>query len=237
MMSSRYLYLLINLLSVIIPFMLSFYPRAPFFKKWKYFAFSTLITTCLFVIWDAIFTHIGVWGFNPKYILGIYVIGLPIEEILFFICIPYSCVFTYEAINHFIKTDKFKISQHWITRTLIILLFAFGLVYINHLYTSVTFIALALFLVFLEFKVKPLYMGKFYFMYLIILIPFFIVNGVLTGSFIEDEVVWYNNFENLGIRMGTIPFEDTFYGMLMILMNISIFEWLQSVDKKVKLSL
>ncbi len=70
-------------------------------------------------------------------------------------------------------------------------------------------------------------MSRFYFSYLIILIPFFIVNGILTGSFIEGEVVWYNNAENLGIRLGTIPFEDVFYGMLMLLINIAFFEWLK----------
>jgi lycopene cyclase domain-containing protein len=188
------------------------------------------------VIWDVIFTNLGIWGFNPEYVLGIYFFGLPLEEILFFICIPYACVFTYEAINYFIKSDKLKISQHWISRILIISLLTVGVIYATHLYTSVTFIALAFLLAFLEFKVKPLYMGRFYLMYVIILIPFFIVNGILTGSFIEGEVVWYNNLENLGIRMGTIPFEDTFYGMLMILMNISIFEWLQRQGQQAKLN-
>ena len=64
----------------------------------------------------------------------------------------------------------------------------------------------------------------FYLMYVIILIPFFIVNGILTGTGIEGEVVWYNDQENLGVRMLTIPVEDTFYGFALLLLNAFLME-------------
>ena len=61
---------------------------------------------------------------------------------------------------------------------------------------------------------------------------FFIVNGILTGSCIEEPVVWYDNNENLGIRLGTIPFEDIFYGFLLIASIIQIFEYLNTISEK-----
>ena len=61
----------------------------------------------------------------------------------------------------------------------------------------------------------------------IILIPFLIVNGFLTAI----PVVLYNDAENLGIRIYTIPFEDTFYGMLLVMMNISIYSKLSGRNK------
>lgn len=169
----------------------------------------------------------GVWGFNPDYLSGIYLFSLPLEEVLFFICIPYACVFTYEAVGYFSKKDYLKNAVSKINVFLIITLAIIALINYYRWYTLVTFSLLALFLLYLHFKLKPGYMGKFYLAYLFILIPFFLVNGILTGTGIESEVVWYNNAENLGIRMATIPIEDTFYGMLLILMNVTIFESLQ----------
>jgi lycopene cyclase domain-containing protein len=57
--------------------------------------------------------------------------------------------------------------------------------------------------------------GIFYISYVIILMPFTLVNGVLTGYFTDNPIVWYNNAENLGIRFLTIPIEDFLYYFLM----------------------
>ena len=50
------------------------------------------------------------------------------------------------------------------------------------------------------------------------------MDGILTGTFIEEEVVWYNDEAIMGMRLGTIPVEDIFYAMFLMLMNIAIYE-------------
>lgn len=221
------LYLLIDLLTILVPLVASFYPKAPFYKTWKYLIPAILIPGILFIVWDEIFTRMHVWGFNERYLTGIYLGHLPIEEILFFVCIPYACVFTYFALNHLIERDYLFPHQELISSVTILLLLVLGMYNFERLYTGTTFVLLGLVLAFQMLKLKPRYMGRFYFAYACLLIPFFIVNGILTGSFIDSPIVWYNDAENLGIRIGTVPFEDIFYGMLLILLNIGIYEWLK----------
>lgn len=118
-----------------------------------------------------------------------------------------------------------KKQQDRVTDILAILLFLGGLIFYDRWYPSVTFIFASIFLLLHRWVWKTNYLGKFYVAFIFILIPFFIVNGILTGTGIEEQVVWYNDSENLGFRMGTIPVEDTFYGMLLLLMNVSLFEY------------
>ena len=212
------------------PLVASFYPKAPFYKKWKYLWISTLIPAAIFIAWDIGFTAMGVWGFNPHYITGTHIFNLPVEEVLFFICIPYACMFTYFALIHFVEKDYLFPHQELISSGLCIFLLVAGIYHIDKWYTGITFLATGGFIAYQMMVLRPRYMGRFYLAFAIILIPFFIVNGILTGSFIDNPVVWYNNEANLGIRVGTIPVEDFFYGLLLLMMNVSIYEWLKIRD-------
>lgn len=221
------LYLTLDLLSVSIPLLASFYPKAPFYKNWRYLWVSTLVPAVVFIAWDIAFTEMGVWGFNQQYLSGIYFFNLPLEEVLFFICIPYACLFTYFALTELFEKDYLFPHQELISSGLSIVCMILGLYNMDKWYTGVTFFALGIFLAYQMLILKPRYMGRFYFAFGFILIPFFIVNGILTGSFLADPVVWYNDAQNLGLRLGTVPVEDIFYGMLLLVTNVAIYEYLK----------
>jgi lycopene cyclase domain-containing protein len=222
-MSSKYLYLTLDLLSFLVPFAFSFHPRKPFAPQWKAWLPALVLPGLLFIAWDEWFTSMGVWGFNAKYLTGFHIGHLPLEEIMFFFCIPYACLFTYHAVSH-LRERSLPYDGKSVTWVLMVGLAATGIKNYDRWYTVVTCLGLALFLLLLTMRIKPAYLGRYYFSFLFILVPFFLINGILTGSWIDDPVVWYNDEENLGIRMGTIPLEDAFYGMMLTLMNVVIYE-------------
>lgn len=223
-----YTYLLVNILSIIIPLAVSFERKwLHFAGKWRYIIPSLAIPAAFFILWDILYTHLGVWGFNPRYLTGIEIINLPLEEWLFFICIPYACLFTYDALKYLTKKDYFSPAVPFISPLLIFVFLLVAVFNIEKIYTSLTFALTGIFILLHQYVFRSAYLGRFYFMFLIILFPFLIVNGILTGSFIEEQVVWYDNTQNLSIRIFTIPVEDSVYALLLLLGNVTIFEYLQ----------
>jgi lycopene cyclase domain-containing protein len=218
------LYLLIDFCTVIVPFLFSFHPKLQFYKQFKAFFLSCFTVGTLFVLWDVYFTSIGVWGFNSDYLIGIYLFNLPIEEVLFFVCVPFSCVYSYHCLNLFYDFNMEQKTEQRVVAILSSLLLFVGIVYYDRLYTSVTFISLALLLVYFSFMRRTSWLGRLMNIYLFLLLPFFIVNGILTGTGLEAPIVWYNNHENLAIRLLTIPIEDAFYGFALILLNVFFYE-------------
>lgn len=230
-MPEKYTYLLVDFFCIIFPFLFSFHPKLQFYKYWRSFVLPCLLTAIFFLIWDGIFTHIGVWSFNPNYVIGLYLFKMPVEELLFFICIPYACVFSYHCFKVLFDFSSFQKSIRLLYLVLAIILLMVGMLHLEQLYTSVTFLFTAIFLFYLLYK-KEQFLPTFFFCFLFILIPFILSNGVLTGSFFNRVVVRYNDNYNLGIRILTIPFEDTFYGMLLLLLNVWGYEKMSKSTQK-----
>ena len=223
------LYLLLNIVSISIPFVYSFHPKLKLYKRFNSIILALLFTMVIFIPWDIIFTNNGIWGFNEKYFIGLKIFNLPLEEWLFFMCIPFACIFThYALLLYFPKMRLNEVLTKNICKTLILALLILSVLNYDKWYTLINFSLAIIFTVIVyryNFKLLQNYLTTF----LVMLIPFLIVNGILTGSFIEEQVVWYNNAENLNIRIGSIPVEDTIYAYSMILCNLFLTEFF--VDK------
>lgn len=224
----KFTYLLVNFFSVIVPFVFSFHSKIKFNKYFGAYFKANIISALCFLIWDVIFTQIGVWGFSNKYTLGIEVVNLPLEELLFFFCIPFACIFTYHCLTIYSRIEWNKKFENAFVIIFSLSIFLIGIINSKKLYTSVTFISTAALLILFKFIFKVDWLPKIFSVYLLLLLPFFIVNGILTGTGLSEPVVWYNNSENLSIRLLTIPVEDIIYGFELIILTLFSYERFKS---------
>lgn len=231
-------YFLILGASIAGPLLLSFDKKVAFYKQWKYLFPAMILPALFFIVWDEFKTRNGVWSFSEAHTIGLKLSSLPIEEVLFFFVVPYCCVFIYECIRNYFPG---VIGKKWGRSGLLLMGEAFFVIAIltwGKDYTFYTALFNALFIGTL-YLFKKWFKGfdasSFLISYLVIVIPFLIVNGFLTAI----PVVSYNDAENLGFRifsflpwpMHNIPVEDIFYGMLLILMNVALFEKLHNRSK------
>jgi lycopene cyclase domain-containing protein len=104
---NRFEYLIVLLLSLSVPFLLTFHPKAFVRMDLKKILTVLPIVAIPWLVWDVWATSRGHWAFNDNYILGFKIINLPIEEILFFLVIPYSSIFLWTVIRDFVSWKDF----------------------------------------------------------------------------------------------------------------------------------
>jgi lycopene cyclase domain-containing protein len=208
------LYGWVILLSFAGPFALSFDKKVAFFKEWRFVFISAICVAIPFLIWDEFFTQWAVWGFNSDYLLGVYLGHLPLEEILFFIVIPYNFIFILKVIEAYFPNRNRKNYAPIFAYLFLMTSILWLLLYSHNYYTFLAAFLCAI-LTFL-LRNKSWY-KDFMWAYLVCLLPFFIVNGILTGAVTPEPIVWYNAKHIIGWRMVSIPFEDLYYNYALLL--------------------
>lgn len=198
---------------------LSFDKKVAFYKYFSSLAVAIVLTAFVFIPWDSYFASIGVWGFNPEYLMGISFFHLPVEEWLFFITVPFACTFIHYVLIAYFKNPFDNKSIHLIWNSIAILILIIGLINYKQFYTCTASVGASISVLLIN-RFAPAFMRQFTFTYFICLLPFLLVNGILTGSFTPKPIVWYNEIHIFGLRIFTIPVEDTVYNLMLLLMSV-----------------
>jgi lycopene cyclase domain-containing protein len=230
-LESHWTYAYLHIFTLVPVFFLSFDKKVAYYRFWPTLFPAIFIVGGLFIIWDVYKTAVGVWGFNYEHLQGWNFLGLPWEEWLFFVTVPYASIFIYACLNAYFPGDPLRNYDKPITFTLIGLWILGAIFNLDRMYTATTFLLAAGFLLYHYIYVPNTYRSRFYRAYAVILIPFLLVNGILTGAMTENPVVVYNPEEFMGIRVVSVPIEDSAYGFLHLFGVCFWMEWLLQRNK------
>jgi lycopene cyclase domain-containing protein len=218
---SYYGYIL--LFSFLGPLALSFDKKVAYYKRVRHLIVPIILVSGLFLIWDQWFTEKGVWGFTMAHTAHIFLGKLPLEEILFFVVVPYNCMFIFEVIGVYFQPKNKALLNRVFFGTFLLLGLTLLIQQPTGWYTlSAVLLAILLSITLLIYN--PTWLSQFVISFLVCLLPFLVVNGLLTGAATTLPVVWYNPAEFSGWRIITIPAEDLFYNFDLLVGFVVFFK-------------
>ena len=218
------LYTKINLLILAIPLALSFDRRVAFWRKWPSVAMAILAVVLVFGAWDSWMASRGIWGFNPEHAGAWRFLHLPPGEWLFFVCVPYACLFVLACVRSYFPDRTWRLPRGLVA--LVPGFFFFLAWRFRELgYTWSVFLSVGLTLTALECCAPATVRSRNFWVALgLTYLPFGVVNGVLTGL----PIVLYDDAQNLAFRAGPIPVEDFFFSFSMLALAV----WVQDAVER-----
>jgi lycopene cyclase domain-containing protein len=216
----KYYFIAVDFVVFLIPFLFAFDKRIQIISTYKKLIPALISMAALFTIWDVVFTNTQIRTFNPEYVIGYYFLNIPIEEFLLFIFMPClgSVVYEYLILVR-PKLNPIK-NADAIAIILALVFLVLAVVFHHKLYTFYTCLFSSLLLQFHIYFLKGNYLGKFFFVFALTLVPTMIIHGVLTSH----PIIQYNSGQIIGIRIGNVPFENILYLMIQFLIVITIVE-------------
>ena len=216
----RQLYSLIPLLIITGPLALSFDQKVHFSSHWGSVLLATLVIGSLFVVWDIIVFKRGDWQFNDAYVGTRRILGLPIGEILFFIAVPYACLFLFEVGRSYFGSTSLAIWPIWLSWFLAAVAIAGAIYWRKQGYTQLALLALAVFWI-AQAVCFPFLILRYDFLFFSVtgLVAFGIVNGSYTALptiFYRPEAIW-------GRRFFKIPLEDFMYNWAYLGLTLIVY--------------
>jgi lycopene cyclase domain-containing protein len=222
-------YLYLNLVIIAFPLLFSFERRLRFYSKAKPLLIAMLLVGFVFVGWDVLATHRGHWAFNPSYVYDIKLFGLPIEELLFFVTVPYSCLFVFESITHFLGDAKLFPPSKRLCAGAGIIVAASSFGFLNQEYTFLAILSVGVTLLLGAIINIELFSSRAYWIYIVATLALFLIfNYILTSR----PVVEYSSSAICNIRVTTIPLEDFLFNFSMLTAYLTAYLWASGIQNR-----
>ncbi len=94
----QYLALMAGCLVITLP--LEFVFGARIYRRFRGLVYALIPVVIVFSIWDIAGILRDHWSYNPRFVTGVQLIlGMPLEELVFFIVVPICGLLTYEAVG------------------------------------------------------------------------------------------------------------------------------------------
>ncbi len=95
----RYEYLLLLGLCLVVTAPLELFLGVRVYRQTRRLALALGCMGVVFVGWDLLGASLGHWAYNPAATTGLRLLGLPLEEYLFFLVVPLCGILAYEAVR------------------------------------------------------------------------------------------------------------------------------------------
>ena len=211
-------YLVIDLFVLIGPMLMSILGPVKFIKNYRSFIPAIITVAVPFIFWDMIVTGKD-WYFNPKYVLPIRIVDLPVEEILFFLVVPFAILFVYEYISQYVPFKRFNKKTVFVFELLLLIAsIIFTLLSLKFQYLTLALISVIIFLLIDLASGSYLFSERNYWIYMGFgVISFLIVNYLLTSIPVVEyftKTILTTSYWNG--RITTIPLEDFIYNFSLL---------------------
>ncbi len=216
----KFEYLLFNLVVIGGPLASEFIQPIKHLSRWRVKLLTCGIVMIPYVIWDMLVAG-SHWWFNEQYTLEFRLLGLPIEEWLFFLTVPFGCLLVWETLPQRDSSTKLKSLQPIRTVLYAAPLAGIWLLSIGKQYTGLVLFCFGLVGVADRLLKVDLLLKLRTYLYLAIVAGLTLVfNGYLTAR----PVVLYGESYQLDYRILTIPIEDFGYAFTLMLFNAMLYE-------------
>jgi lycopene cyclase domain-containing protein len=77
------------------------------YRRFRLLVLAVLPVVLIFSVWDVVGIVREHWHYNPAYVTGVHlVLGMPLEELVFFVVIPVCGLLTYEAVGQVLARSR-----------------------------------------------------------------------------------------------------------------------------------